>query len=253
MLPLVWISKKHYDSAMIHIYVDESGNLGQSGRYFVLAAAVFLDDKSNNKAKRLVRKAQPKVGDKYQELKSSQMGFVERQELINRLTKIEAFECFYLVIQKSQVSLLWQKNPKNLVYNYFARLLIDEIFRSYDEYLYIILDQRSTSVKSMHSLVDYLSISAFSNFGKPSSKFTIEQSDSRSVYGLQLADLVSGTVYQAYTRKKAHFLRLLFAKIRHAEEFPRELFSRAFTFSKLLDCSSRSNIEYSYDVRRMMN
>ncbi len=233
MLPLVIIFNSSYDADMIHVYIDESGNLGKSGRYFVLAAAVFRDDKSNKKAKRLVRKTQAR--QKCKEIKSSRLGFVERQELLNRLIKIEEFECFYLVIQKSQVSLLWQNNPKNLIYNYFARLLVDEIFRSYREYLYIILDQRSTSVKSMNSLVDYLSISAFANFRKSASEFMLEQCDSRVVHGLQLADLISGTVYQAYTRRAKHFLGVIRAKIRNAEEFPRELFAQNFTFAKLFD------------------
>ena len=98
MLPLVIISNSSYDADMIHVYIDESGNLGKSGRYFVLAAAVFRDDKSNKKAKRLVRKTQAR--QKCKEIKSSRLGFVERQELLNRLIKIEEFECFYLVIQK---------------------------------------------------------------------------------------------------------------------------------------------------------
>ena len=251
MLSLVVIRSMAYASLMIHAYIDESGNLGKSGSYFVLAAAVFLNDKSNKKAKRMVRKAQ--LEQKCQELKSSRMVFTDRQKLINRLVETDGFECFYLVIQKSQVSLLRQKNPTNLVYNYFARLLVDEIFRAYDDYLYIILDQRSTSVKSMNSLVDYLSISAFANFGKPAREFMIEQCDSRAVYGLQLADLLSGTVYQAYTRRAMHFLRILHQKIRHAEEFPRELFAQNFTLSKMFDNQMPPNLEYFYGVRRILN
>jgi hypothetical protein len=54
----------------------------------------------------------------------------------------------------------------------------------------------------------------------------IEQCDSRLVNNLQLADLISGTVYQAYTRQQRHFLDIIGRKIRSANEFPEASFSR---------------------------
>lgn len=213
------------NKAMLHIYIDESGDLGVRGSYFfVMAAVVFLCDSSAKRGTRLVRKMRKRTEVK--ELKSSQMSFIERQAVLNKLMLIKDLEFFYLIAEKSQVSLLQNNYPTNLVYNYFARLLVDEIFASYNEKMRIIFDARTTKVQSMNSLKDYLLIDAFVNYARSSNDIEIMQEDSCAVNNLQLADLVSGTVYQAYTREKRHFLDIIGRKIRSANEFPALNFSR---------------------------
>ena len=210
---------------MLRIYIDESGDLGNRGsNFFVMAAVVFLNDSATKRGSRLVRKMRKKM--EVEELKSSRMSFSERQELLNRLMVIEDIEFFYFIAEKSRVSLLQNNYLTNLIYNYFAKLLVDEIFARYNEKMRIIFDARTTKVQSMNSLKDYLLINAYANFAKKSDEVEIEQEDSRLVNNLQLADLVSGTVYQAYTRKKRHFLDILGRKICSANEFPEAGFSR---------------------------
>lgn len=209
---------------MLRIYIDESGDLGNRGSsFFVMAAVVFLNDSATKRGSRLVRKMRKKM--EVEELKSSRMSFSERQELLNRLMIIEDIELFYFIAEKSRVSLLQNNYLANLIYNYFAKLLVDEIFARYNEKMRIIFDARTTKVQSMNSLKDYLLINAYANFAKKSDEVEIEQEDSRLVNNLQLADLVSGTVYQAYTRKKRHFLDILRRKICSANEFPEASFS----------------------------
>lgn len=43
---------------MIRVFIDESGNLGRGGKYFVLAAAVFDTPQGAKRAARLIRKEQ---------------------------------------------------------------------------------------------------------------------------------------------------------------------------------------------------
>lgn len=43
---------------MITTYIDESGNLGRGGEYFILAAAVFNTKKGDARIKRIIRKEQ---------------------------------------------------------------------------------------------------------------------------------------------------------------------------------------------------
>ena len=43
---------------MIRVFVDESGNMGQSGDYFVLAAVVFKSDLGFNRVKRIIKREQ---------------------------------------------------------------------------------------------------------------------------------------------------------------------------------------------------
>lgn len=209
---------------MLRIYIDESGDLGNGSRFFVMAAVVFLNDIANKKGSRLVRKMRKRM--KVEELKSNRMTFVERQAILNKLMSIGGLDFFYFIAEKSQVSLLRGGYSKNLIYNYFAKLLVDEIFKTYHEKMRVIFDARTTKVQSMNSLKDYLLIDAYANFGKKHDEVEIEQEDSRAVNNLQLADLISGTVYQAYTRNKRHFLDLIGHKVCSANEFPEASFSR---------------------------
>lgn len=209
---------------MLRIYIDESGDLGSGSRFFVMAAVVFLSDIANKKGSRLVRKMRKRM--KAEELKSNRMTFAERQAIINRLMSIGGLYFFYFIAEKNQVSLLRGGYSKNLIYNYFAKLLVDEIFKTYREKMRIIFDARTTKVQSMNSLKDYLLIDAYANFKKRHDEVEIEQEDSRAVNNLQLADLISGTVYQAYTRGKRHFLDIIGRKVCSANEFPAASFSR---------------------------
>ena len=209
---------------MLRVFIDESGDLGSGGRFFVMAAVVFLGDFAAKKGSRLVRKARKNM--RVEELKSSRMHFEERQAILNRLMNIDGVDFFYFIAEKSQVSLLRGDYSKNLIYNYFAKLLVDEIFKTYSDKMYILFDERTTKVQSMNSLKDYLLIDACVNFGKKNNEIIIEQADSRAVNNLQLADLISGTVYQAYSRKKRHFLDIIGRKVRSANEFPEASFSQ---------------------------
>ena len=210
---------------MLRAYIDESGDLGLNGScFFVMAAVVFLDGLATKKGTHLVRKMRKRLG--VEELKSSRMSFTERQATLNKLMSIDGMNIFYFVAEKSRVELLHEDYSKNLIYNYFAKLLVDEIYASYHEKMQITFDARTTKVQSMNSLKDYLLIDAYTNHAKKCDEIEISQEDSRMMNNLQLADLVSGTVYQAYTRKKRHFLDTMGRKIRSANEFPEASFSR---------------------------
>lgn len=123
------------------------------------------------------------------------------------------------------VTLLTQGKPKNLVYNYFAKLLTDKIFAKYNDDYCVIFDQRATAVKSMNSLTDYITINAYTNFNHVDHDIIVKQVDSKTAYLLQVADIVAGTVYQAYKYRSQHFLDMLDDRIVSAEEFPRYRFN----------------------------
>lgn len=222
-------AKVVFNRLMTRVFIDESGNLGRGGRFFVLAAIVFLTRQAAKKASRYVHKMQKRLGTKgspLAELKSCRMSFVERQMLLNGLMISEDIEFYYLVVEKARVSLLRNGYPQNLIYNYFTKLLVDDIFAAHRNKTQITLDERSTKIKSANSLRDYLLIDAYANFNKKRDEIEILQADSRMVNNLQLADLIAGTVYQAYTRHQRHFLDLMRCKIRSANEFPEKDFSQ---------------------------
>lgn len=215
-----------YYSPVIKVFIDESGNLGRGGRYFVLAATVFQTDKGAQRIKRIVRKEQQRLALErhlpyFAELKSCTLSFPERQRILNKLTARADLDLFYLVVDKPHVSLLRQGKPKNLIYNYFAKLLTDQIFAQYNDDFHVIFDQRSTSVKSMNSLTDYITLNAYTQFHHVTKTVEVKQMDSKTAYNLQAADIVAGTIYRAYNAGNPHFLNLIRPRVVKADEFPR--------------------------------
>ena len=214
---------------MIHVCIDESGNLGRGGKYFVLAAVVFDTDSGKKRASRVIKKAQKRIADEanqaiIEELKSSKMSFPQRQTILQKLVSKADIDLFYLAIDKTKSRLLSNGMPKNLAYNYFAGLLVEKIISKYNDSFDIVFDQRTTAVKSMNSLTDYLRIKAFTKIDLDKRTIEIVQRDSKTMRNLQTADLIAGTVYRAYNNQQLHFLNLIKARIVSADEFPRNSF-----------------------------
>lgn len=87
------------------------------------------------------------------ELKFSQLDFEQRQRILTKIASKENVYFFYTVIRKQNTELFKTSSSKNLIYNYFARLLTDMIFSEYDDDFRVVFDQRSTRIKSMNSLI----------------------------------------------------------------------------------------------------
>ncbi len=223
---------------MIRVFIDESGNMGSEGEYFVLAAVVVRTQKAEARLKRIVRKEQTidakgerlKDGKKT-ELKFSRMKFPQRQRIIEKMGRESDLDVFYFVAFKPKVSLLNEGRGKNLVYNYFSKLLMERVFRRYKDDFEIIFDQRSTAVKSMNSLTDYIELSAYAEFPNlKGKKINVNQGDSRTNLLLQAADVVAGAGWQAYSLHNLHFLEILGTRTKMIDEFPKGKFVGSLKF-----------------------
>ena len=214
---------------MIEAYIDESGNLGRKGEFFVIAAIVFDSEDGKKKIKRIIHREQAKVAwenhsDIISELKFSQLDFEQRQRILTKIASKENVYFFYIVIRKQNTELLKTSSSKNLIYNYFARLLTDMIFSAYDDDFRIVFDQRSTRIKSMNSLIDYIKISAMADHRHFNKRIEISQEDSKLFNNLQAADMISGAIYTSYTHNYSHFMNIIKPKIIKNIEFPKSAF-----------------------------
>ena len=217
---------------MITAYIDESGNLGRGGDYFVLAAIVYNNTKGENRIKRIIKREQQLLTSerhaaKLPEIKSYSLSFSQRQRILNKIVSRADNDIYYLAIYKKNVTLLNLDKPKNLVYNYFAKILTDMIFSKYNDDFRIIFDQRSTCVKSMNSLPDYITIGAYTNYNHADKNVEVIQRDSKTLYNLQAADIIAGTVYYAYKDSYRHFLDIISPRIVKKDEFPRRNFKNS--------------------------
>lgn len=214
---------------MIRVFIDESGDLGRGGKYFVLAAAVFDTPQGIKRAARIIRKEQVRLAKArsipaVEEVKSCRLTVPERQRILTKLVSKADIDIFYLVVDKTKVDLLRQGKPKNLVYNYFAKLLTDQIFSKYNDDFLVTFDQRSTAVKSMNSLIDYITINAYTQHQHVDRNVRVEQNDSKTYNNLQAADVLAGTIAQAYNLQSRHFLSMIKERVVKADEFPRSTF-----------------------------
>lgn len=206
---------------MVTAFIDESGNLGTADRYFVLAAVVCSNDSSKNRIKRIMKKACldcSSDGKPLEEIKSSELNFTQKQKIVNKLVGKADHEVFILVCDKNHIE-EHLKDKKNIIYNYLSGFLVKRIVRKYNDDVRIIFDERSTKVKSMNSLLEYLQTKVHIEWGF-TKNFTVEQSDSKSMYCLQAADLVSNITFRKYERGKSHLLELLDPRIESVVEFP---------------------------------
>lgn len=110
----------------MQILIDESGNLGKQGKYFVIAALV-----PNNKKriKNLIKNSCVKFGVDgvpLKEIHAYELSLPQKQDIANRLVAKDDFSCSYIVVEKKYIDsrLLIDKN---LCFNYVAKYLFAPI------------------------------------------------------------------------------------------------------------------------------
>ncbi len=124
---------------MITVFVDESGNLGNDGRYFVIALIVPQRGKRiSNFMKAFCAK------NNLTEIKASQLSFPQKQDIFNKLTSANDYTVSYIVADKKHITNEQLFRDKNLLYNYLFSFLIRKTIKGSNEDVRIMLDNHST-------------------------------------------------------------------------------------------------------------
>lgn len=202
---------------MITVFVDESGDLGNGGRYFVIALIVPQKSKRiMNFMKRFC------IDNSLQEIKAYNLAFSQKQELFNKLTSANDYTVSYIVADKTHVDPQLFRD-KNILYNYLFSFLIRKTIRSAKEDIRILLDNHSTKTKSINSLGDYIKIKAITQWGYKGN-LQIGYVDSKNSKTIQAADIVANAIYAKYSQNKAHFYSML--TISESIKFPEGKFGQ---------------------------
>ncbi len=213
---------------MRYVFIDESGNLGRSGRFFTMAAIVCGCAKAATRLKRIMKQAclEYAPGDQpLPEIHATHLGFERKQKLISKMITRADHQVFILAADKRHLSFQLAAQNRNIGYNYLAGILVKGIVRKFDEDICLTFDERSTKVTSRDSLLDYLRMKASFEWGYRR-RLEFCQADSRQVYCLQAADLVANVSYRAYQYQHTHLLDLLRPRIEQVVEFPYAKFNR---------------------------
>lgn len=208
---------------MVEVFIDESGNQGSQGKYFIIAAVVCPTNRTRFRLKRIFKKACLKYSKEdapLPEIKSNALGFEQLQELLNKMALRPDYSLFILVADKQHLK---TNLDHNLYYNYLSGVLIQRILSKYADDVRITFDARDVKQTSLTSIADYLKIKAAIDWGF---KYTLQvaRKDSRTVFCLQAADLVAHVAYKKYSADGNHLFGLLRPRIEKLVAFPRGKF-----------------------------
>ena len=198
-------------------FIDESGDLGTKGRYFVIT---LLAPQKSKRISNFMRKFCAK--NSLQEVKASQLSFPQKQFVFNKLCSANDYTISYIAADKLNIDNKKILEDKNLCYNYLFSFLVKKTVKSTQEDITFLLDNHSTKVKSINSLADYIKIKAFTQWGFRYD-VSIRYVDSKDYKVVQAADVVSNAIYAKYTYGKDHFYSKL--TISESIKFPYSKFA----------------------------
>lgn len=189
----------------IYLYLDESGSIHKNSktRYFAVGGYyTFEQDKLKVKAK--YKKENLKLKKEKDialdtEIKSYDMDEEEKMKIFNKIQDIDTFQGCVKVFDKRAM----RKDivDSNIFFNYAVKVLItDCIIPALDlqnnepiEFI-ISIDNRNIRVGELNNLETYLK----TEFCLFDDDFKITYYDSKTNYGIQLADLIVNTFYNKY-------------------------------------------------------
>jgi hypothetical protein len=203
---------------MLKIYVDESGDLGKRGRYFVIGAFCTEDGK---RVRNTIKKYCAKQGT--DELKNFGMSFVDRQEIAYKIKKESDHKIGYVCVDKTKIQSPHLRADQNLLFNYAFSYLAQQLISNEHQDIKIVVDNRNQKVGSKNSLGEYIKIKAYTEWGFAYNIQT-EYLDSKDDRLIQAADFVAGNCYQRYHNNKSHIYSILRPSI--SIKFPNSQFGR---------------------------
>lgn len=204
----------------VHLYIDESGNLGNGGNYFVIACIVTNNEKSLNnfmkKTERKVKKTFPSYINK-KEIKASEANPIIKEYYLRKLSEKD-FDLYYTVARKDCI-FDYLKEDKNALYSYLLHFLIKEIIKDNPDEITIILDNRSIKTKSTNSFADYIKIKIMYEWGY-NCKIIVRYVESSNSYLVQIADFFANALWSHYEYGEDFYYNLVIKRLKYAEKFP---------------------------------
>lgn len=194
----------------IYVYLDESGSIHKNSntKYFAVGGYfAFKDDK--NKVTSLYKKINKNIKDTRnialdKEIKSYDMNNTEKKEIFNSIQDIDTFYgCAKIFVKQEMKKEIIESN---IFFNYAVKLLFEDCIipllnfnQIKDDIEFIVsIDNRNIRIGELNNLETYLK----TEFCLEDLNFKITYYDSRTNYGIQLADLVVNTFYNSYKDKK---------------------------------------------------
>ncbi len=211
---------------------DESGNLGSSGRYFVIACIDTMNYKSlHNVMKRKLGIAKQQFQElaclHSNEIKAKDAYPCIKYHILETIAEKE-LSISYIVADLSHVKENLLKE-KNILYNFLMKLLIDKLVSEKDNgtTLNIICDNHTTKIASGNSFEEYIKLHLlYEKEYDININVVYMDSDDRSAYPVQAADYIANALYGWIEYKDKIYYNRFRSKIDKALHFPNRKFGK---------------------------
>lgn len=214
------------------IVIDESGNFGKDGRYFVIACIDTENYKTiyNMMKKEIlnIRKRYPNLAKLHSnEIKACNSNMSIKEEVLTKLINKD-FLISYIVIDLKHIENKLISHS-NLLYNYALKLLIDklDITDKNTSVLNLICDNKSVKTGSVNTLDEYLKIHLLYE-KKLNIDFNIQYKDSNAndAYVIMAIDFIANAIYAYYECKKEKLYGIISKKVLKIVKFPKNKFGK---------------------------
>lgn len=194
----------------IYVYLDESGSIHKnSNTKFFAVGGYFIFKEDKNKATSLYKRINKEIKNTRnirmdKEIKSYDMLDIEKIKIFNEVQDVETFYGIAKVFEKT----LMKKEivHSNIFFNYAVKVLFSDcivpllnLVQINESIEFIVsIDNRNIRVGEINNLETYLK----TEFCLERFDFKITYYDSKTNFGIQLADLVVNTFYNYYKDKR---------------------------------------------------
>lgn len=210
---------------------DESGNMGTSGRYFVISCIETNKPKEiHNVMKKKLKQAKEKFSNlKFNgcELKANKAYPAVKHHILECLCKKDIKISYIVIDLKYAEQKLLEDN--NLLYNYACKLLINRIITEdcANKALNIWFDNHTVKVHSKNSFSDYIKL-VLNYHRNLNMDILVEYVDSNAgnAFVIQAADFVANAIYTKYEHGYDLFYEVIRDNLNCVEEFPFDKFGQ---------------------------
>ena len=194
----------------INLYLDESGNLGTNGRYFLICALEIKEQDAKSlgkRAGRIINRFKIKHNiPKTKEIKGWRLKHEERVQLLEHIL-YRGIKIRYIILDLNHTTMLLKKaDDKNACYNYLVQLIGNRL--SLKPYLYnkLILEQLETK--------EYVN----------RIEFQTHYMESSNCYLIEWADIIANSLYKKYNSNINEYYNQIKPFIIHENKFPSKTF-----------------------------
>ena len=193
----------------INLYMDESGNLGTSGRYFLICALEMKENESKSlgkRAGRIINRFKIKYNiPKTKEIKGWKLNHDQRLELIEHIL-FRGIKVRVIILDLNHTTMLLKKaDDKNACYNYLVQLIVRKLLEDYPDLkkINLYLDNRSVKIGNRLSLKPYLynklvleQLETKKNVNRI--EIQTHYMESNHCYLIEWADIIANALYKKY-------------------------------------------------------